>query len=101
MTDETRVLRQAVNVAMLEDDIDWPPTALDLIHGEGYSIVPTATLERARRIEARAFRETCIAEAERLADDWNLSKDERNRVVGFATGLAPRLRAALSDGGES
>ena len=57
MTDETRVLRQAVNVAMLEDDIDWPPTALDLIHGEGYSIVPTATLEALERVrDAARFR---------------------------------------------
>ena len=39
-----RLIRAMFPITMLEDDIDWPPTALDLIHGEGYSIVPTATL---------------------------------------------------------
>ena len=62
---------------------------------DGKTITVLTGDERLR--DARAFRGTFVAEAERLADDWNLSKQERSKVVGFAAGLAPRLRAALTE----
>lgn len=86
MTDETLVLAEALYAVSLAHD--WENTVdredrsgeiVDEVRARGYSLVPTATLERARRIEAEARKHIRILNADTL----------------------DALRAALSDGGES
>lgn len=110
MTDETRVLAPRWALWNYQDET-WDEVPAENEPGlwlgghnyadSGYSIVPTATLERAGRIEeaARAL--------QTHEDQWWALDDDTRGWVGRpemsrerAT-LKVALRAALSDGGES
>lgn len=116
MTDETRVLAEALPCEDPEEPCDadgrdehrWCDNCIArsvLSRTRGYSIVPTATLERARRIE-EAAREW-VAAHESVSEPSASSVIDGEKLERYTEAcwdllaVVSQNSAALSDGGES